>query len=216
MHAAVLAVAAGAVEAQTKLQGRLSILDRGNRSASDVGQAVVWLESSASARVAPATSEIVTEGKQFLPHVTVVTVGSTVRFPNHDPFNHNVFSLSPEAEFDLGLYGRGETRSAQLSRPGVVRIYCNVHAQMSVIVVVRDTPWYTQPGADGSFTISGMPPGSYTLHAWHERGGDTTRPVTLTAAGITEVSIQLDARGYQFRQHLNKFGQPYTQQGRRY
>jgi plastocyanin len=207
---------AQAAPAKTIVSGRLTVLDRGNRSASDVGQSVVWLEAAPPARMNPTRSETFTEGKQFLPRVSVVPVGSTIAFPNHDPFNHNVFSLSPESRFDLGLYGRGEARSAQFARAGIVRVYCNVHPQMSAVVVVRDNPYYSQPGADGSFTISDVPPGNYTLHAWHERGGEKTRPVTVPATGVRDAAIQLDARGYRFVQHLNKFGQPYTQQGRRY
>jgi plastocyanin len=207
---------AQAAPARTAVSGRLTVLDRGNRSASDVGQSVVWLEATAPGRITPTRTETFTEGKQFLPRVSVVPVGSTIAFPNHDPFNHNVFSLSPDARFDLGLYGRGETKSTRFEKPGVVRVYCNVHPQMSAIVVVRDNPWFTQPGADGSFTLRDVPPGSYVLHAWHERGGETTRPLTVSAGGARDVALQLDARGYRFVQHLNKFGQPYTQQGRRY
>ena len=210
------------VEAQTQVRrtsvsGRISVTDRGNRPANDVGQSVVWLETTPPpGKLSPARAEMFTEGKQFLPHVTVVPVGSTVAFPNHDPFNHNVFSLAPEARFDLGLYGRGETKSTQFNRAGVVRVYCNVHAQMSAIIIVRDNPYFAQPGADGSFIIADVPPGNYMLHAWHERGGESTRPVTVPPDGLRTAAIQLDARGYRFTQHLNKFGQPYTQQGRRY
>ena len=114
----------------------------------------------------------------------VVPVGSTVSFPNHDPFNHNVFSLSEENPFDLGLYGRDEVRSVRFARPGLVRVYCNVHAQMSALVVVRDNPWYAQPASDGSFTLGPVPPGSYALHAWHERAPELTRPLEVTADGV--------------------------------
>ena len=207
---------AQAAPVKTSVSGRLTVLDRGNRSATDVGQSVIWLEAAAPGKMTPSRAETFTEGKQFLPRVSVVPVGSTMAFPNHDPFNHNVFSLSPEARFDLGLYGRGESKSAQFTRAGIVRVYCNVHPQMSAIVVVRDNPFFTQPGADGSFTLSEVPPGTYVLHAWHERGGETTRPVTVPASGLRNAALQLDARGYRFVQHLNKFGQPYTQQGRRY
>ena len=98
-------------------------------------------------RRAPVQAEIGTADKAFSPHVLVVPVGSTVSFPNHDPFNHNVFSLSEENPFDLGLYGRGETRSVRFTRPGIVRVYCNVHAQMSALVVVRDSP-VVRPAAE--------------------------------------------------------------------
>lgn len=212
----VLSATAQAPAPRTVVSGRLTVMDRGNRSAGDVGQSVIWLEATAPGRLTPTRTETFTEGKQFLPRVSVVPVGSTIAFPNHDPFNHNVFSLSPEARFDLGLYGRGEAKSAQFSRAGIVRVYCNVHPQMSAIVVVRDNPFFAQPGADGSFTLHDVPPGNYILHAWHERGGETTRPVTVPATGVRNAALQLDARGYRFVQHLNKFGQPYTQQGRRY
>jgi hypothetical protein len=148
--------------------------------------------------------------------VLVVPVGSTVAFPNHDPFDHNVFSQSEENPFDLGLYGRDEAKAVKFSRAGIVRIYCNVHAQMSALVVVRDTPWYAQPSSDGGFTISSVPAGSYTLHAWHERSPETSRHLQVPADGVAGLQLQLDARGYKFKPHLNKFGRPYPQQGRRY
>src|SRR5687768_2550773 len=97
----------------TRVAGRVTILDKDDRTADDVGQAVIWLEGTAPAGVTPAAAEIGTSNKEFSPHVLVVTVGSTVAFPNHDPFNHNVFSLSEENPFDLGLYGRGKVRSVR-------------------------------------------------------------------------------------------------------
>jgi plastocyanin len=196
--------------------GRLTLLEKGDRQAEDVGQAVIWLSAGRRIPVPPARAEISTADKEFSPHVLVVPLGSTVTFPNHDPFNHNVFSLSEENPFDLGLYGRGETRSVTFERAGVVRIYCNVHPQMSALVLVRDNPWYSQPSSDGSFTIPSVPPGRYVLHAWHERAPQTTRNLVVPADGIGDLELTLDARGYEFKPHLNKFGRPYPQQGRRY
>jgi len=206
----------GAVWTRAAVAGRMTIMDKNDRPAEDVGQAVVWLTGAEAPAAAPVEAEITTSKKELSPHVLVVPVGSTVRFPNHDPFNHNVFSLSEENPFDLGLYGRGETRSVRFTRPGIVQVYCNVHAQMSAIVVVRDNTWFTQPESDGTFSLGAVPPGSYTLHAWHERVPEVTRQVQVPAGGITDLSLALDARGYQFKPHLNKFGQPYPQQGRRY
>ena len=181
-----------------------------------MGQAVIWLTADKPVPPAPVRAEITTAEKQFSPHVLVVPVGSSISFPNHDPFNHNVFSLSEENPFDLGLYGRGETPAVKFERAGIVRVYCNVHSQMSALVVVRDDPWYAQPASDGSFTIPSVPPGHYTLHAWHERAPAVSRPIEVPAAGLSKLELQLDARGYQFKPHLNKFGRPYPQQGRRY
>ena len=137
LTAATVALWSGRV---ATVKGHLTLLDKGERQAEDVGQAVVWLATAQPVTLAPIKAEITTAETQFSPHVLVVPAGSTVTFPNHDPFNHNVFSLSEEHPFDLGLYSRGQTRSVKFDRPGVIRIYCNVHAQMSALVVVRDNP----------------------------------------------------------------------------
>ena len=192
------------------------MLDKGDRPAEDIGQAVVWLETGSPAPGPSVKAEIGTSDKAFAPHVLVIPVGSSIDFPNHDPFNHNVFSLSEENPFDLGLYGRGEARSVRFGKAGIVRVYCNVHAQMSAIVVVRDNPYFAQPSSDGSFTLPAVPAGSYRLHLWHERAEEVSRDVTVPAAGLGDLALELDARGYQFKPHLNKHGQPYPQQGRRY
>jgi hypothetical protein len=210
----VVTLAAGSPTAE--VSGRVTMLDKENQPGDDVGQAVIWLSGPPVQPRPPTQTDIGTSNKEFSPHVLVVPVGSTVSFSNYDPFNHNVFSLSEENPFDLGLYGRGEARSVRFERPGLVRVYCNVHAQMSALVLVRDTPWYTQPHSDGSFTLSSVPAGAYILHAWHERAPEVTQELTVPAGGLPELALELDARGYEFKPHLNKHGQPYPQQGRRY
>ena len=198
--------------------GRLRVLDRGGQAANDVQQAVIWLTPKVGAppAVAPGRADITTENRTFSPHITVVPVGSAVRFPNRDGFNHNVFSLTDGNAFDLGLYERGEGKTWVFARAGVVNVFCNVHSTMSAIVVVRNSPWFGQPSADGSFTIGNVPPGDYVLHLWHERASEMTQPVTVPAQGLTLPDLQLDARGYVQRDHLNKFGRPYARTGRRY
>lgn len=208
---------ANAQTAGVPLTGRLTVLETANRSADDVGHAVVWLDMRRRIPVRPDTVDILTSDKEFRPRVVVVPTGSYVRFPNNDPFNHNVFSRSDAAVFDLGLFGRGEVRGKAMTRPGVVNVYCNVHARMSGFVVVRDNPFFAQPSADGSFIIAGVPPGRYTLHAWHERAKEpVTQDVTVGPQGLSGVRVQLDARGYEWEPHLDKFGKPYEQRGRRY
>jgi plastocyanin len=214
---AALGLAIGAAApSHAVVAGRITVMDKRDRPARDVGQAVIWLSGPVAPAPTPVEAEITTSDKELSPHVLVVPVGSSVSFPNHDPFNHNVFSLSEENPFDLGLYGRGETRSVRLIRPGIVQLYCNVHAQMSAVIVVQGTPWFTQPSSDGSFSLPSVPPGQYVLHAWHERASEITLDLSVPAGGVADLSLEMDARGYRFKPHLNKFGQPYPQQGRRY
>lgn len=216
---AVVAAASGAgqMSARAAVSGRVTVLEQNNRAADDVGQAVVWLETARPAPAPVETVSVLATDKEFRPRVVVVPVGSFVRFPNSDPFNHNVFSRSEVANFDLGLYGRGEAKGQEMTRAGIVPVYCNVHARMSAFVVVRDNPYYTQPAANGAFRISGVPPGSYTLKAWHERAKEIVeQPVRVGAGGVADLQLALDASGYQWREHLDKDGRPYSARRRRY
>ena len=211
---ALAAGAAGQAAAQgTDLQGKLTILDKGGKRAAGVVTAVIWLDGANGGR--PGSVQIGTQDKSFAPGVVVVAPGSSVSFPNYDPFNHNVFSLAEESPFDLGLYGRGETRIARFPKPGIIPIYCNVHAQMAAVVIVIESPFHTRPAADGSFAFSGVPPGSYRLQVWHDRGGRISQSITV-AAGPAPIELTLDASSFKAKAHLNKFGKPYPSEGRRY
>ncbi len=196
----------------TGVSGRVEIQDKKGR-ATDVDEALVWLEG-ASAAAAPKRVEVLTEDKAFVPRVTIVPVGSTVAFPNHDPFDHNVFSTSGPKVFDLGLFGRNQTRTVTFEAAGLARIYCNVHARMAAFVLVQNTPYATRPDKGGRFSFDGVPAGKYTLRVWHERGGERSLPVSVPAA--TELVVALDARNYTFVQHLDKNGKSYDARGRRY
>ena len=197
------------------VSGRIAILEKGNKTSADLGDAVLYLEgpppaSTTAARRAPVTVEIAITDKVYAPHVVVVPVGSTVRFPNHDPFNHNVFSVSEPNAFDLSLYGRGETKSHTFTRPGLVRVYCNVHPRMVAYVHVMANRYYTQPSADGSFTIDNVPAGRYRLRVWHER-----IPTEVVTDAGPDMQIELNARGYRWEPHRNKYGRNYpTNAGR--
>jgi plastocyanin len=196
--------------------GKIAMVERGERPAGDVGQAVVWLTGVSAPEAMPVATEMATEGKQFVPHVRIVPLGSSIVFPNHDPFNHNVFSLSAERVFDLGLYGRGEAKSVQFDKEGVVRVYCNVHAQMRGLVLVLGSTLFVQPGADGSFRLEGVPPGEYRLHAWHERAAEVTQVLRVGASPPAPVTVALDAKGYRVVQHKDKEGKSYSDRSRRY
>src|SRR6266576_5028721 len=154
-----------------RVAGRIVILEKDNKPSPDLSDAVLYLETPAAVTTGarPVTVEIAITDKTYAPHVVVVPLGSTVRFPNHDPFNHNVFSVSEPTSFDLGLYGRGETKGYTFEHPGLVRVYCNVHPRMVAYVWVMANRYYAQPASDGGFTIENVPAGRYRLHVWHER-----------------------------------------------
>lgn len=205
---AVAAVTLAPAGASAQVSGRVLVTDAGGRPASDIASAVVYLEGRGP-RAPERRLEMALDGRQFHPRVLVVPVGASVSFPNLDPFNHNVFSAG-ETGFDLGLYGHNEARSRRFTRPGLVRVYCNIHPRMVGFIVVRDNAWVTQPGADGSFTIPDVPAGSYTLKVWHERAAELSQEITVPAGGLAlDSTLALDASGYQYVQHKNKFGQDY-------
>lgn len=196
--------------AQGRVAGRVTLLEKGEKSSPDLGAAVVYLEGAdARGTARPVTVDIAIDDKEFVPRVVVVPVGSTVRFQNHDPFDHNVFSAADLNPFDLGQYGRGEIRSWTFASPGLVRIFCNVHPRMVAFVQVMAGRHFTQAAADGSFEIAAVAPGPWVLHAWHERSQEASRPVNVTADGASGIEIQLDARGFRWTPHKNKYGRDY-------
>jgi plastocyanin len=211
----LIAWPASTIRAQGTVSGQLTINERPGTRTTDLANAVVWLVPTGGTRnVSPTTVQIQMESRTFVPRVRVVPVGSTVDFPNQDPFRHNVFSKSGPGEFDLGLYGRGESKGSRFERPGVYPIFCNIHARMVAFVVAVPSQWVTQPGADGRFAIASVPAGKYSLRVWHDRGGEQARDLDVAADGLAAVPLQLDARGYRYVQHKNKFGQDYTTTGR--
>ncbi len=205
---AALAATIPASDLRAQVSGRLQVADAGGRPASDLGNAVVYLEGRGP-RSAAVHADMSLDARQFRPRVIVLPQGSTVNFPNLDPFNHNVFSSDSSNSFDLGLYGRGQAESHRFARPGLVRVFCNIHPRMSGFVVVRDNPWFAQPSADGSFSIYNVPPGTYTLRAWHERAGESSQQITVPAGGLANLDVRMDASTYQSVPHKNKFGQDY-------
>jgi len=204
--------------AQGAVSGRVSVLERPGEQTTDFNSTVIHLtpKDSASARTRPARASIAMSGRAFVPHVRVVTPGSRVDFPNQDPFSHNIFSSAPGAVFDLGLYPAGKSKDAPFRRPGAFAVYCNIHPRMTAFVVVVPSQWYAQAGNDGRWTIDGVPPGEYVLTVWHERAPTVAVPITVTAAGLGALTTTLDARGYRFAEHKNKFGREYDKNAVRY
>jgi plastocyanin len=191
------------------ITGKVELLDKGGRKATDLSDVVVFVDG-ARVKPRPATATMVMKGKSFSPHVVVVPVGGTVQFPNEDPIFHNAFSVSGENRFDMELYKRPKVGSFTFQHPGIVKVYCNIHPQMSAVVVVRDNPLFTKAAADGTFTIENVPAGKYLVKAWHERGGDAGSEVTVTEAGTTQARFTLDGSTYKSVPHKNKFGKDYS------
>jgi plastocyanin len=188
--------------------GRVTLLEKGGRVSPDSTDVIVWVEGP-RARPRAARTTVVMKGKEFRPHVVAVGVGSTVEFPNDDPIFHNAFSVSGPNKFDLDLYKRPKTAAFTFQHPGVVRVYCNIHPQMSAVVVVRDNPYYTRAAADGTFTLDGVPPGSHLLKAWHERGGEAGAEVAVPAEGSVSADLTLDGSRWKKERHKNKLGKDY-------
>ena len=142
--------------------------------------AIVYLEGGVSS--SPLTHAVVDQrDKMFVPHISVVTRGTTIRFPNDDTVFHNVFAYFQAKKFDLGMYPRGATKSVTFDKTGLVVLLCNVHSDMSAYIMVVDTPYYAVADSQGRFRLPNVPSGNYTLHAWHESGAQTTRAVTVGA-----------------------------------
>ena len=135
-------------------------------------------------------SELRQENETFTPHVLAITRGSTVDFPNADPFFHNVFSLSSTASFNLGRYPRGQTRAPQpFTKPGLVKVFCDIHSHMSASILVLDHPYFTIPAVDGAYELTNVPPGQYMLIGWHERVGERTVTVRVEAGRTATVDL---------------------------
>jgi len=105
----------------------------------------------------------------FIPEMLAIQTGETVRFPNDDPFFHNVFSLSGARSFDLGRYPKNQVRSVKFDRPGIVKVFCHIHSHMNAVIRIFDHPYFCRAASDGTFSIAQVPEGTYTIVAWHER-----------------------------------------------
>ena len=150
--------------------GQIELLEKGGKTAADISDVVVFVDGVKGAKLRPAPATVTMKGKNFTPRVLVIPVGTTVDFPNDDPIFHNVFSVSGANRFDLDLYKKPKSKSWTFQNPGVARVYCNIHPQMSAIVIVTDGP-FTKAAKDGTFTLDDVPAGRYTVKTWHERGG---------------------------------------------
>ncbi len=181
--------------------------------------AVVWLEPLGDTPVLSFAPQghytLLQKNRTFMPHLQVVPVGSVVQFPNADPFFHNVFSLFDGKRFDLGLYEAGSTKSVTFSRTGVSYIFCNIHPEMSAVVISLSTPLYAIADAGNNLTVRAIPPGQYSMRLWVEGAlppslQGLAREVRISSGmndlGNITVPIATNAT------HTNKFGGTYDRQ----
>ena len=152
---------------------------------------VVVLEAQNLPSKPPVTEVIDQKDSHFEPDLVVIPVGSTVQFPNSDPIFHNVFSLSKTQPFDLGFYPQGQSRIVKFNRPGIVQVYCHIHANMYAAIVVTASPWFAKPAADGSFSFPDVPAGRYRLTAWHKVAGFHAIEVNVPERGTVDATIRV-------------------------
>ena len=177
---------------------------------------VIWLKPIGTQRenLSPRRPLRLTQhNKSFQPHLLVVPVGAVVQFPNRDPFFHNVFSLFEGKRFDLGLYEAGSTRNVSFDRPGISYIFCNIHAEMSAVVIALDTPYYGVSNRKGEIVIPHVPPGRYAMRVWSETAPPEalekiSHEISVSENSSTLGAIQIPA-GPTASAHKNKYGMDY-------
>ena len=213
--------------------GRVSLVARvGESTATGNADVVVWLEplpgaARESAMTSPATPvrqepawrpdgryQLLQKNKRFLPHMLVVPLGAVVEFPNRDPFFHNVFSMFEGKRFDLGLYEAGSTRTVTFNKPGVSYIFCNIHPEMSAVIIVTGTPYYAISNRAGEITINGVQAGAYRLEVWAERCLPESlkaldREIDVSPSSSSFGELRLPESGDLLIKHKNKYGRDY-------
>ena len=201
---------------QATLKARVELLQNGHKL-KDASNAVIWLTPIGGTLpdAQPQTSipRLEQRDKAFHPPLVVVPVGGKVEFPNNDPFFHNVFSLFEGKRFDLGLYESGGTRFVQFDRPGISYIFCNIHAEMSAVVIALSTPYYGVSGPNGEVTLTGVPAGRYRMQVFHasaqpEDLQSYNREVTVTGDTFSLGAVRLHETE-KVASHKNKYGHDY-------
>ena len=189
----------------TPLSGRVRVT---GRQAGFNVPTIVYAEALGGPTVQPGQFSMVQRGKAFSPRVLAIPVGSTVNFPNEDLVFHNVFSLSRPNPFDLGLYRAGASKSRVFSAPATYRVFCNIHPQMSAIILVLPTSYITEADATGTYRLD-LPPGRYRITAWSERAEPASMEVSVSATVQAGPDLSLDEAKFVEVGHKNKYGQDY-------
>jgi plastocyanin len=196
--------------------------DHSQRKTAGSANVAVWLvplsETGSTRRLNPSPPNrkftLLQKNKTFEPHLLVIPVGSEVDFPNRDPIFHNVFSLFEGKRFDLGLYESGSSRSLRFDKPGVSYLFCNIHSEMSAIIIALETPYYSITDSTGQVTIRGVPPGHYMLHVWREGSSinalkSLSRSITVSEESVSFGKLLVPNNDPLPLTHKNKYGRDY-------
>lgn len=197
-----------------------SLADKKHKDLPTAANVVVWLSPLKPASMPPLSParqtsyRLVQKNKMFSPHLLVVPTGTSVQFPNEDPFFHNVFSLFNGKRFDLGLYESGTSRSVRFDREGASYIFCNIHPEMGAVVLALSTPYYGISSENGAVSIHNVPPGSYQLNVWSENGqfanpDSPERVIQVSATPLHLGDLALQTTADALANHKNKFGEDY-------
>ena len=216
--ASVFAVAQIAGPNGVELKGKVQ-LTRNGRHVGDASKVVVWLTplgttpAPAPPQQTPPIPQLVQKDKSFQPSLLVIPAGGQVEFPNRDPFFHNVFSLFDGKRFDLGLYESGSTQSVKFDKPGISFIFCNIHAQMSAVVIALNTPYYSISSGRGEISIGNVAPGRYQMHVFHPSVSPDAlhaaeREITVTPSDTFLGTFTLAESDIDVA-HKNKYGRDY-------
>ena len=181
----------------TPMERRPGVAELGTppgRGVPDLRRSVVYLESAPRGAFEPSDAGRAVmdqRNETFVPHVLAITTGTIVDFPNSDKFYHNVFSLSKTKPFDLGRYATGNSRPVRFDRPGIVRVFCDIHSHMSAFILVFSHPFFALTDPEGRYSIDNVPPGTYGVVAWNEGTSSDPKTVTVPDRGLVELDFTL-------------------------
>ena len=164
------------------------------RDVPDMLSSVVYLESAprGAFEMAEGGHAVMDQRNEtFVPHVLAVMTGTTVDFPNSDKFYHNVFSLSKVKRFDLGRYAAGHSSSVRFDRPGIVRVFCDIHSHMNAFILVFSHPFFALTDTEGRYHIDNVPAGTYNVIAWNEGTSTDPKSVTVPDGGAAELDFSV-------------------------
>jgi plastocyanin len=195
--------------------GQVQILLKGEKTKTDLSSVILYLDSIGQTAIPSEALKksfsMATRNKQFSPRALAVPVGASVNFPNFDSIFHNIFSVSSPNQFDLGLYKGGGSKTQTFQHPGVVKVFCNVHPQMSATIVVSASPHYTVADQKGAFTFGNISNGIFQLRAYADEGQAMQKIVVGDKP--LQVNVTIDGRNFKKLRHKNKFGKDYSSEG---